>query len=62
MLASHLEQRIGRRERMLVERSGTGRTEHYLVLETGGDPVPGSIVEAVVDARRGERMLGTLVR
>lgn len=62
MLASHLEQRIGRRERMLVERNGTGRTEHYLVLETGGDPAPGSIVEAVVDARRGERLIGTPVR
>ena len=62
MLSSYLDSRVGMRERLLVERDGCGRTEHYLVLQVGGDPAPGSVVEAVVTARCGERLRGTPVR
>ena len=55
-LRSHLDGRLGARERLLVERDGTGRTEHYLTVTVSGEHEPGAMVDAVVTGRDGERL------
>jgi threonylcarbamoyladenosine tRNA methylthiotransferase MtaB len=46
-LARHLAAERGARRRILVERNGLGRTEHFTIAEIGGGK-PGEIVEATI--------------
>jgi threonylcarbamoyladenosine tRNA methylthiotransferase MtaB len=46
-LARHLTAERGARRRILVERNGLGRTEHFTIAEIGGGR-PGEIVEATI--------------
>ena len=50
--------RLGKSERVLVERDGQGRTEQYIPMTIDGAPVAGSIVEAVATGVNDGRLSG----
>jgi threonylcarbamoyladenosine tRNA methylthiotransferase MtaB len=53
-LAAHLDAQLGTERRILIERGGTGRTEHFALAELiGAAPEPGSIVAARITGRTG---------
>ncbi len=60
-LRARFESRLGARERVLVERAGTGRTEHYAPIAVSGPAPPGAIVEAEVTGHTEDRLLGAAV-
>jgi threonylcarbamoyladenosine tRNA methylthiotransferase MtaB len=45
--AGHLASQRGARRKVLVEREGLGRTEHFTLAEVAGAP-PGAVVAAVI--------------
>ena len=59
-LARFLDSRIGARARVLVEREGLGRCEHFAPVDMDGGAV-GAIVPARITGRRDGHLVGTLV-
>ncbi len=59
-LARHLETRLGRRERVLVETPAAGRTEQFARLALDRDAAPGVIVSARVTGHAGGVLQGVL--
>jgi threonylcarbamoyladenosine tRNA methylthiotransferase MtaB len=58
-LERYLEGQLGRRQRVLVERGGVGRTESFAGFRFTGDaPPPGTLVEPVATATRDGMLVG----
>ncbi|HMR29498.1 MAG TPA: tRNA (N(6)-L-threonylcarbamoyladenosine(37)-C(2))-methylthiotransferase MtaB [Geminicoccaceae bacterium] len=58
-LGRYLESQLGRRQRVLVERGGVGRTEGFAAMRLADDPAAGSLVEVTPAAVR-DGMLATI--
>jgi threonylcarbamoyladenosine tRNA methylthiotransferase MtaB len=54
--ARHLDRLVGTRQSLLVEQDGIGRTEGFTLARIE-DGAPGDIIEALVEARDGDRLL-----
>ncbi len=57
-VARAMDERLGRTERVLIERGNEGLTEHFLPMTVKGPVAPGGIVEAVASAIEGGRLAG----
>jgi threonylcarbamoyladenosine tRNA methylthiotransferase MtaB len=60
-LERYLRSQLGRRQRVLVERGGVGRTEGFAAFRfTDGAPAPGALVEPVAASTSGGMLVGTV--
>lgn len=56
----HLQQAIGRRQRVLVERDGIGRSEDYTLTEIAG-AVAGTIIDCDISHVEGDKLIGNRI-
>jgi threonylcarbamoyladenosine tRNA methylthiotransferase MtaB len=60
-LARSLERRVGQTARVLVERDGFGRSEHYAPMRFTGAAAPGAVVTAQVSGATPEALIGAIL-
>jgi threonylcarbamoyladenosine tRNA methylthiotransferase MtaB len=56
-LARHLDRQIGARHRVLTERGGIGRTEHFTPVRLASPIEPGMIFDLTVTGHDGRQLL-----
>lgn len=59
-LQKFLNSRIGKTERIVVEKPGLGHSEHFAMVKFSGEAKIGDIVEVVIDSVEGENLVGRI--